>query len=227
VCRRLPCSHCHVVRHSEMLFATRSTDISDGDNRAMNGNMTADDGTTRSGVLRRPVLFVVDSHRGGPRGDRVGAGASLLIRLPGCWLRTRRRTGWSCCSGWQTRARRWHWWQRICGCPDWTASASWSERMRCTGVPAVCCWWRWTGSTRGFRSTKWQCCSGRRPCGGSIFPLSRDGPPGGVAAPQVQEMLTAWTLANRPRHFVYRIVGQRWDRRSHNLRDIGPQRRPV
>ncbi len=49
--------------------------------------------------------------------------------------------------------------------------------MRCTGVPAVCCWWRWTGSTRGFRSTKWQRCSGRPPWGGSIFPLSRDGPP--------------------------------------------------
>jgi thioredoxin reductase (NADPH) len=38
--------------------------------------------------------------------------------------------------------------------------------------------------------------------------------------PQVQEALSAWTKANRPRHVVYRIVGERWEARSHELRDM-------
>jgi len=38
--------------------------------------------------------------------------------------------------------------------------------------------------------------------------------------PQVQEALTAWTLAHRPTHAVYRIVGEQWAARSHELRDI-------
>src|ERR671929_1042598 len=38
--------------------------------------------------------------------------------------------------------------------------------------------------------------------------------------PQVQEALTAWTLAHRPRHVVYRIVGDQWAPRSHQLRDF-------
>ena len=38
--------------------------------------------------------------------------------------------------------------------------------------------------------------------------------------PQVQEALTAWTLAHRPRHVVYRIVGDQWSPRSHQLRDF-------
>ena len=38
--------------------------------------------------------------------------------------------------------------------------------------------------------------------------------------PQVQEALTAWTLAHRPRHVVYRIVGDQWALRSHQLRDF-------
>ena len=38
--------------------------------------------------------------------------------------------------------------------------------------------------------------------------------------PQVQEALSAWTRANRPRHVVYRIVGEQWGRRSHELRDM-------
>jgi thioredoxin reductase (NADPH) len=38
--------------------------------------------------------------------------------------------------------------------------------------------------------------------------------------PQIQEALTAWTAANRPGHVVYRIVGQRWAPRSHELRDV-------
>jgi thioredoxin reductase (NADPH) len=37
--------------------------------------------------------------------------------------------------------------------------------------------------------------------------------------PQVQEALTAWTRANRPRHEVLRVVGERWSPRSHELRD--------
>ena len=37
--------------------------------------------------------------------------------------------------------------------------------------------------------------------------------------PQVQEALTAWTIAHRPTHVVYRIVGQQWAPRSHELRD--------
>jgi thioredoxin reductase (NADPH) len=38
--------------------------------------------------------------------------------------------------------------------------------------------------------------------------------------PQVQEALSAWTMANRPRHVVYRIVGEQWSPRSHQLRDL-------
>jgi thioredoxin reductase (NADPH) len=37
--------------------------------------------------------------------------------------------------------------------------------------------------------------------------------------PQIQEALTVWTRANRPRHAVFRIVGERWSPRSHELRD--------
>jgi thioredoxin reductase (NADPH) len=38
--------------------------------------------------------------------------------------------------------------------------------------------------------------------------------------PQIQEALTAWTIANRPAHLVYRIVGEQWTPRSHELRDL-------
>jgi thioredoxin reductase (NADPH) len=38
--------------------------------------------------------------------------------------------------------------------------------------------------------------------------------------PQVQEALTAWTIAHRPGHVVYRIVGGQWAPRSHELRDL-------
>lgn len=37
--------------------------------------------------------------------------------------------------------------------------------------------------------------------------------------PQVQEALTAWTIVHRPTHVVYRIVGEQWAPRSHELRD--------
>jgi len=37
--------------------------------------------------------------------------------------------------------------------------------------------------------------------------------------PQIQQALTAWTLAHRARHLVYRIVGEQWAPRSHELRD--------
>jgi thioredoxin reductase (NADPH) len=38
--------------------------------------------------------------------------------------------------------------------------------------------------------------------------------------PQVQQALTAWTIAHRPRHLVYRVVGEQWASRSHELRDL-------
>jgi thioredoxin reductase (NADPH) len=38
--------------------------------------------------------------------------------------------------------------------------------------------------------------------------------------PQIQEALTAWTVAHRPSHVVYRIVGEQWNPRSHELRDV-------
>jgi thioredoxin reductase (NADPH) len=38
--------------------------------------------------------------------------------------------------------------------------------------------------------------------------------------PQIQEALSAWTIANRPHHVVYRIVGEQWAPRSHELRDL-------
>src|SRR3712207_8727552 len=38
--------------------------------------------------------------------------------------------------------------------------------------------------------------------------------------PRVQEALSAWTTANRSRHVVYRVIGERWDPRTHTLRDL-------
>jgi thioredoxin reductase (NADPH) len=38
--------------------------------------------------------------------------------------------------------------------------------------------------------------------------------------PRIQEALSAWTRANRPRHEVLRVVGERWSPRSHGLRDV-------
>jgi thioredoxin reductase (NADPH) len=37
--------------------------------------------------------------------------------------------------------------------------------------------------------------------------------------PQVQEALSAWSRAHRPGHVVYRLIGEPWDPRSHDLRD--------
>jgi thioredoxin reductase (NADPH) len=37
--------------------------------------------------------------------------------------------------------------------------------------------------------------------------------------PQVQEALSAWSVAHQPRHLVYRMIGGQWDPRSHDLRD--------
>ena len=38
--------------------------------------------------------------------------------------------------------------------------------------------------------------------------------------PQVQEALTSWTIVHRPRHLVFRVVGEQWVPRSHALRDV-------
>ena len=38
--------------------------------------------------------------------------------------------------------------------------------------------------------------------------------------PQVQEALSAWTKANRPRHEVVRVVGEPWSSGCHALRDM-------
>ena len=38
--------------------------------------------------------------------------------------------------------------------------------------------------------------------------------------PQVQEALSAWTITHRPHHVVYRIVGEQWAPRSHDLREM-------
>jgi thioredoxin reductase (NADPH) len=38
--------------------------------------------------------------------------------------------------------------------------------------------------------------------------------------PQVQEALSAWTITHRPSHMVYRMVGEQWDPRSHDVRDL-------
>src|SRR4030095_931034 len=38
--------------------------------------------------------------------------------------------------------------------------------------------------------------------------------------PQVQEALSDWTVAHRPHHVVYRIVGEQWSPSSHELRDL-------
>ncbi|MGY1620282.1 FAD-dependent oxidoreductase [Geodermatophilus sp. SYSU D00691] len=38
--------------------------------------------------------------------------------------------------------------------------------------------------------------------------------------PQIQEALTAWSTTHRPGHVVYRIVGEQWTPRCHELRDF-------
>jgi thioredoxin reductase (NADPH) len=38
--------------------------------------------------------------------------------------------------------------------------------------------------------------------------------------PQVQEALSAWAIAHRPRHEHVRLVGERWSPRCHELRDL-------
>jgi thioredoxin reductase (NADPH) len=38
--------------------------------------------------------------------------------------------------------------------------------------------------------------------------------------PQVQEALSAWTVNHRPHHVMYRIVGEQWAPRSHDLREM-------
>jgi CheY-like chemotaxis protein len=38
--------------------------------------------------------------------------------------------------------------------------------------------------------------------------------------PQVQEALSTWTITHRPHHVVYRIVGEQWAPRSHDLREL-------
>jgi thioredoxin reductase (NADPH) len=37
--------------------------------------------------------------------------------------------------------------------------------------------------------------------------------------PQVQEALSAWSIAHQPSHVVYRMIGEEWDPSSHDLRD--------
>jgi thioredoxin reductase (NADPH) len=37
--------------------------------------------------------------------------------------------------------------------------------------------------------------------------------------PQVQEALSAWSRPHRPSHVIYRVVGEQWDPRCHDLRD--------
>jgi thioredoxin reductase (NADPH) len=37
--------------------------------------------------------------------------------------------------------------------------------------------------------------------------------------PQVQEALSAWSTTHRPSHVIYRVVGEQWDPRCHDLRD--------
>jgi thioredoxin reductase (NADPH) len=37
--------------------------------------------------------------------------------------------------------------------------------------------------------------------------------------PQIQEALSAWTITHRPSHVIYRVVGEQWAPRSHELRD--------
>ncbi len=38
--------------------------------------------------------------------------------------------------------------------------------------------------------------------------------------PQVQEALSTWTITHGPHHVVYRIVGEQWAPRSHDLREL-------
>ena len=38
--------------------------------------------------------------------------------------------------------------------------------------------------------------------------------------PQIQEALSAWTVSHRAGHVVYRVVGEQWSPRTHDLRDM-------
>jgi thioredoxin reductase (NADPH) len=47
------------------------------------------------------------------------------------------------------------------------------------------------------------------------------GSPEELLYPQVSEALAAWWRANRPRFERVRLIGEQWDPRSHQLRDLG------
>lgn len=38
--------------------------------------------------------------------------------------------------------------------------------------------------------------------------------------PQVQDALRAWTMSHGTRHLVYRVVGEQWEPRCHEIRDV-------
>ena len=76
-------------------------------------------------------------------------------------------------------------------------------------------------TTPGFRSPSLPRCSARPRSGRIDFWVVKGWVnPEEWLYPQVQEALTAWTSAHRPSHVVYRIVGEQWDPRSHDLRDV-------
>ena len=43
--------------------------------------------------------------------------------------------------------------------------------------------------------------------------------------PLVQEVLSAWSIAHQPRHVVYRMIGEEWDRRRASARWCPGRRR--
>jgi thioredoxin reductase (NADPH) len=102
----------------------------------------------------------------------------------------------------------------------WMAWSSSSERTRCTRGRPRCCWWPWISTTRSCRSASSPRCGVPPRWGGLTSGWPRAGPTRkSGSTPQVQEALTAWTIAHRPGHLVYRIVGEQWAPRSHHLRD--------
>ena len=95
-----------------------------------------------------------------------------------------------------------------------------NERMPSIPVPGEFCWWPWTGTNEspGSHLATLQ----RATALGQIdFSVVKGWvTPEEWLYPQIQEALTAWTLAHRPSHVIYRVVGEQWAPRSHELRDL-------
>jgi thioredoxin reductase (NADPH) len=166
------------------------------------------------------VLFIVDAD---PQDSAVteSALARRLGPTTGCWPPAHPRARWTRCGAWRTTATTWRWWQPTCTCPARTA---WEFLERARALhPGT---WRVLLVNMDRHHTRVpfteRAALQRATALGRIdFSVVKGWiTPEEWLYPQIQEALTAWTIAHRPSHVIYRIVGEQWAPRSHELRDM-------